>query len=70
MGDQFTVTRTAPTTYLDEHNSPIEGYIVYVVLTQWNEGHMFNVPTLDIELIEKRALELVEAREALDALGG
>lgn len=70
MAEQYSVTKTRDTTYLDEHNDPIEGFEVYVVLTQWNEGHRFNVPTLDAELIEKRVLELIAAREALDALGG
>jgi len=70
MAEQFTITKTRDTTYLDEHNDPIEGYEVYVIFTQWNEGHRFNVPTLDAKLIEERALELIAAREALDALGG
>ena len=69
MADQYIVDRTRATTYLDNHNDPVEGYEVYVTLIQWDEGHRFNVPKLDDELIDKRALELVAAREKLDALG-
>jgi len=64
----FTIDRTQPTTFLDNAGNPIDGFLVTVTLTQWNEGHQVQVASLAPNDVGVAIQQLIEDRQALDDL--
>jgi len=66
---RFKIERTQPTVYLDKAGRPVRGFVVYVLLTEFDELHELNVPSLLAEVVQAAADQLVEYRDALASLG-
>ena len=66
----YIITRTMPTIYVDRSGNPVHGYTIYFDLTEFDETHYLNVPSLD-EAVVKSAIErLLEQRRKLATFGG
>ena len=65
----FVVERTQPTVYLDKAGRPVQGYAVYVLLTEFDELHEVRVPSLSPDIVQAAVELLLEQRAALAALG-
>jgi hypothetical protein len=66
---EYTIQSTSPALYLDKGGKAITGFTVYFLLTDFDELHNVNVPTL-AEKDVKPAVELILAqRKALAKLG-
>ena len=62
----YTVDRTAPTTYLDKSGKVVNGFQVTVTLSDFDEVHLINVPTLDKATVKVEADKLLKNRIALN----
>lgn len=69
MTKRYTIERTAPTVYLDARNNAVQGFIVYVNLTDYNESHDIRVASLDPKIVTKAVEKLLADRDALANLG-
>jgi len=65
----FQIIRTAPTVYLDQTGSAINGFKVTVYLPDFDETHFINVEALNPDLVKSAAMELYNNRVSLAALG-
>jgi hypothetical protein len=70
VGALYTITDISPAIYLDNARQATNGYQVTFTLTEFDEGHMINVPKLDDALIDARIKEVLAARKKLAKLGG
>jgi len=70
MSKQYSVERTNPTMYINEANQTIQGFIVFVRLTDYDELHEIRVPSLDPKVVSKAIDKLVANRDALAGLNG
>lgn len=66
---KYTILQTIPTTYLAAGGRVVNGWVVHVNLTKWNEVHILQVPSLDPTQVDKEISDLYTKREALDKLG-
>lgn len=66
----YTIEKTAPTVYLDNRGNAVQGYLVFVNLTAYNESHELRLPSLDSKVVEKAADKLLADRDALANIGG
>jgi len=66
----YKVERTQPTVYIDKGGRPIQGFIVYVHLVDFDEIHELSVPSLSPDIVSAAADDLIEQRQALAELGG
>ncbi len=65
----FTVDRQITTTYVDpKSGDPIQGFEVIGTIYPWDEYFRILVPSLRTEVVKPILDELIEQREALDAL--
>jgi len=70
MAKAFVITNTAPHTYVDVNNRPVNGTKVYFTILKYNEGFDIDVPDMNnTAFVEKRINEVVAARDKLAALG-
>ena len=65
----YTIQRTAPTVYLDQTGSAINGFKVTVHLQDVDETHFLNVSSLDPATVKAAADKLDAQRKALSELG-
>lgn len=65
----YRVERTQPTVYLDKAGRPVQGFVVYVLLTKFDELHELHVPSLDANTVKEAVELLYEQRDALAELG-
>jgi len=71
MPKVYNVTDTKPWTYFDEGGRVVSGYKVYFTVHEFGEGHDVDVPDLNnTEAVNKRIMQVVEARKRIHALGG
>lgn len=71
MGVVYTIQDTKPNTYFDEGGKVITGYTIYFIIHEFGEGHNVDVPNItDLEYIDKRITEVVDARVKASQLGG
>ena len=64
----YVIQRTAPTVYLDQTGAAVNGFKVTVYLSQFDETHFINVPSLDPAVVTAEADKLEKNRAALAAL--
>lgn len=64
----YTIQRTAPTVYLDQSGSAVNGFRVTVYLPEFDETHFLQVASLDPKVVKVAADKLVTQRKALLAL--
>ena len=65
----YKVERTQPTVYLDKGGRPVQGFVVYVFLADFDEVHEVNVPSLNPTVVGAAVEELLTYRTALSQLG-
>ena len=65
----YVVERTQPTVYLDKAGRPVQGFAVYVLLTDFDELHEVRVPSLSPDAVQVAVELLLGQRTALTALG-
>jgi len=65
----YRIERTQPTVYLDKGGRPVQGFTVYVMLTDFDEVHEVNVPSLNPTVVGAAVEELLTYRTALSQLG-
>jgi len=65
----YKVTHTAPAVYADKGGKPVRGFVVTVLLTQFDEQHEVYVPSLDPKVVREAIAVLYNDRAALDDLG-
>lgn len=68
MAQDYKVTATQPFTYLDSLNQIVNGFRVFVTLTQFDEVHQVMVPNLNPETVKSAVQTLVTNRKALSQL--
>jgi len=69
MATRFLIERTAPTVYLDARGNAVQGFLVLVHLTDYDELHEVRVPNLTPATVEKEINKLLANRDALANLG-
>lgn len=69
MAKKWSIVSTVPQTYVDPTGRIVNGYIVYVNFTQWNESHQVTVKSLDPAVVAEAVNMLYTQREGLDNLG-
>lgn len=69
MGAKYKVESTAPTMYINAKNQTVQGYIVYIQLTDYNELHEIRVPSLDTNVVKTAADKLLADRNNLASIG-
>lgn len=66
---RYVIERTQNTVYVGRSGRPVNGYLVYVTLLDYNETHEIRVETLEPEVVGPAVDQLIERRSALAALG-
>jgi hypothetical protein len=71
MGEIFTIQTVHDVTYFDQGGKAVSGSRVYFIIHDHGEGHEVDVPDItDVEAVNKRIMQVVDARERLAELGG
>ena len=65
----YVIERTQPTIFLNRAGRAVPGFLVYVMLVEFNELHEVNVETLDPEVVAGEVGTLMAHRRALAELG-
>ena len=65
----YIIERTQNTTYLDDAQTVVDGYVIRLRLVNFDEVHQLRVPSLDPKTVKAAANKLVAQRAALDDLG-
>ena len=65
MANDYRVISTQPYSYLDETNNVVDGYRVYFNITEFDESHFVNVPTLNPVTIQKEIQAVVKDRKSI-----
>ena len=65
MPNDYRVISTQPYTYLDETNNVVDGYRVFFNITEFNEAHFINVPTLNPATIQNGIKALIADRKTI-----
>ena len=66
---EYVIQTTAPALYLDRSGKAVSGYTVYVLLTEFDEVHNFNVSSLAESAVKPVVETLLKQRKALANLG-
>jgi len=66
---RYVVERTQPTVYVGRSGRPVNGFLVYVTLLNYDETHELRVETLDPETVGLAVDQLITQRRALAELG-
>lgn len=66
---EYKIQRVTDHTYINSAGEVVEGKRVRVFLPGYDETHHINVPSLDQNLVQREADDLLAARVALDELG-
>ncbi len=69
-GQKFVIESVKDTTYLDQADQVIDGVLVRVRLTDFDEVRNIKVKNDNPELIRDACEDLVSKREKIDSLGG
>ncbi len=67
--NNFQVTSTVPTIYMNRMGQPVNGYVVYFYLVEFDETHSLRVPNLDAKTVETEINKVIDQRKALAQLG-
>jgi hypothetical protein len=65
----YAIQSTAPALYLDKAGKAVNGFTVYVLLTEFDELHNLNVPSLAEKDVKPAVETLLAQRQALAKLG-
>lgn len=66
----YVITRVVPTTYIDNKtNEAVSGHRVYYTMTDYEEGHLIDVPNMKKDTVKDAIENAVDARDALAELG-
>lgn len=65
MPNDYTVISTQPYTYLDETSAVVDGHRVFFNITEFNETHFVNVPTLNPATVQAAISALVADRKSI-----
>lgn len=65
MANDHRVISTQPYTYLDETGAVVDGYRVFFNITEFDETHFVNVPTLNPVLVQKAIKAVIEDRNTI-----
>jgi len=65
MPNDYNIISTQPYSYLDETNNVVDGYRVYFNITEFNESHFVNVPTLAPATVQKEIQAVVKDRKSI-----
>ena len=65
MANDHRVISTQPYTYLDETQAVVDGFRVFFNITEFDETHFVNVPTLNPALIQNAIKALIEDRKTI-----
>jgi len=66
---EYSIQNTAPALYLDRSGKAVNGFTVYVLLTEFDELHNFNVASLSEKDVKPMVETLLSQRKALAKLG-
>lgn len=66
---EYSVQSTSPALYLDKGGKAVNGFTVYFLLTDFDELHNVNVPTLSEKDVKPAIETILAQRKALAKLG-
>lgn len=65
MPNDYRIISTQPYTYLDETNNVVDGYRVFFNITEFEEAHFVNVPTLAPVTVQKEIKAVIADRKTI-----
>jgi len=65
----YSIVSTEPTIYQNGSKQIVNGVLVRILLTDYNEVHEVRVPSMSVEAVKAEADRIVKERDALAALG-
>ena len=65
----YSIQKTGNTTYIGPAGNVINGFLLTVLLVEFNETLLLNVPSLNADVVKTEIEKVLEQRKALANLG-